>query len=111
MSTQGLRVSGDLGTRQGERAMTSRELDDAAVRGDYLVLLRHGIRQSARLGEQLAGDALLGNEVSGLMGRLRAIRAELDAMTLSGPHLRHAPNDLFWTDHETRPECDQISHP
>jgi hypothetical protein len=78
--------------------MTVGESEKAAIRGQVLVHLRRGVRQSARLAEQLAGDAIVGSEALGLLGRLQAIRAELDASSLTGPDLRRANNDPFWND-------------
>ena len=71
--------------------------DELARRGETLVVLSHGIRQSSRLAEQLTSDAIVGNEARGLLGRLRAIRVEIDAMASSVPPLRHVQNDPFWS--------------
>jgi hypothetical protein len=63
-----------------------------------LINLRHGIRQSTRLAEQLTGDAIVGCEAQGLLGRLHAIRAELDALAFAGTDPRWAENDPFWNE-------------
>jgi hypothetical protein len=76
--------------------MISREADETSRRGEVLVHLRHGIRESTRLAEQLVGDAIVGSEAQGLLGRLRAIRAELDVLALQTPNARRAINDPFW---------------
>lgn len=70
--------------------------EDTATRGEYLVLLRHGIRQSTRLGEQLTGHPIVGHEVRALMGRLQAIQAELDDLARVQPYLPPAHNDPVW---------------
>lgn len=77
--------------------MTGREADEAGFRGEVLAHLRHGLRQSSRLAEQLAGDTNVGSEALGLLGRLQAIRAELDAMA-AGQDLRRAKTDPFWSE-------------
>nr|WP_314446476.1 hypothetical protein [uncultured Sphingomonas sp.] len=76
--------------------MTNGQADETMYRGAVLIHLRHGIRQTSRLAQQLAGDAIVGNEARGLLGRLEAIRAELDAMSFSGADRRRAQNDLIW---------------
>ena len=78
--------------------MTGRDSDDTAYRGRVLVHLRDGIRQLSALAEQLASDAIVGNEALGLLGRLRAIRAELDASAFTGADVRRAHNDPFWNE-------------
>jgi hypothetical protein len=65
--------------------MTGMSPNESGLRGEYLVLLRHGIRQSARLAEQLSHDALVGNEARSLLGRLQAIRGELDSLATGAP--------------------------
>lgn len=72
------------------------EPDNTLYRGEVLIHLRHGVRRSARLAEQLAGDAIVGNEALALLGRLHAIGAELDSLRLVGTDPRHANNDPFW---------------
>jgi hypothetical protein len=76
--------------------MTGMNPNESGLRGEYLVLLRHGIRQSARLAEQLSNDALVGNEARSLLGRLQAIRGELDSLATGAPDHRSAQNDPFW---------------
>ena len=76
--------------------MTGTDNDDTWYRGKVLISLRHGIRQSSRLAEELAGDALVGNEALGLLGRLKAIGSELDDLAFSNPDVRRAQNDPFW---------------
>jgi hypothetical protein len=78
--------------------MSGREADETSRRGEVLVHLRHGIRESTRLAEQLIGDAIVGSEVQGLLGRLRAIRAELDILAMQAPNARRATNDPFWNE-------------
>lgn len=78
--------------------MTGWQAEEAGIRGEMLVQLRHGLRQSSRLAEQLAADTIVGNEARGLLGRLRAIRAEVDALAVTGVDLRLAENDPFWSD-------------
>jgi hypothetical protein len=78
--------------------MASEDADDTWFRGKALVHLRHGIRQSTQLAEQLAGDAIVGSEAQGLLGRLNAIRAELDSMAFSAVDRRRAQNDPFWSE-------------
>jgi hypothetical protein len=77
--------------------MKGSEAEETTYRGEVLVHLRHGIRQSARLAEQLANDAIVGREALGLLGRLQAIRAELDALAIARPDPRRAQNDPFWS--------------
>ena len=76
--------------------MSARKEEDALYRGEVLISLRHGICQSARLAEQLAADAIVGNEALGLLGRLRAITAELDSLSFHAGDRRRAHNDPFW---------------
>jgi hypothetical protein len=98
MSRQAVRALKGNDTRQDEDEMNDRDVDNGSGRGEVLVQLRHGIRHSARLAEELAGDAIVGNEARGLLGRLAAIRAELDALAAAaGPDLRRAHNDPFWS--------------
>lgn len=78
--------------------MTSGEADDSWYRGKMLIHLRHGIRQSTRLAEELARDAVVGSEAQGLLGRLRAIRSELDGLAFSNVDPRRAQNDPFWNE-------------
>ena len=78
--------------------MTGRQADDALCRGEVLINLRHGIRQSSRLALQLAEDTIVGNEALALLGRLQAIRAEVDALAFSNPDPRQAQNDPFWNE-------------
>ena len=83
---------------QGCGRMTNGTSDDAIYRGEVLIHLRNGIRQSRRLAEQLAQDALVGNEALGLLGRLRAIGAELDSLAMTATDPRRAHNDPFWSE-------------
>ncbi|NJC06950.1 hypothetical protein GGQ97_002743 [Sphingomonas kaistensis] len=76
--------------------MTSGNSDDTWYRGKVLISLRHGIRQSSRLAEELTGDLIVGNEALGLLGRLKAIGAELDSLAFSNPDIRRAHNDPLW---------------
>lgn len=76
--------------------MTGSEGDDTWYRGKVLIHLRHGIQQSSDLAEQLANDAIVGSEALGLLGRLHAISAELDALSFSGHDPRKAHNDPLW---------------
>jgi hypothetical protein len=84
--------------RRNEGEMTGGEREEAANRGQVLVHLRHGIRETSRLAEQLASDAIVGSEALGLLGRLQAIRAELDASSFTGSDLRRGHNDPFWNE-------------
>lgn len=74
------------------------QANDAWHRGELLINLRNGLRQSSRLAEQLAKDALIGHEVRALMGRLQAIRTELDSLSAVDADQRRAHNDPFWND-------------
>lgn len=76
--------------------MNGSKIGQAATRGEYLVLLRHGIRQSTNLGQQLTGHPIVGHEVRALMGRLQAIEAELDELARVAPYLPPAHNDPVW---------------
>ncbi|WP_338505093.1 hypothetical protein V6R86_13255 [Sphingomonas kaistensis] len=76
--------------------MTDTDNDDILFRGTVLVTLRQGIRQSSRLARELAGDALIGQEALGLLGRLKAIDSELDDIARPDPDFRLANNDPFW---------------
>jgi hypothetical protein len=78
--------------------MTSREADNTADRAEMLMELRHITRRTLRVAEQLASAGLVGYEVRGLLGRLQAIRAELDAMPISVPELRRPQNDPLWSE-------------
>ena len=78
--------------------MTGTQADDTIFRGEVLINLRHGIRQSSRLAEQLTGDSIVGSEAQGLLGRLQAIRAELDSLAFNGIDPRRAENDPFWNE-------------
>lgn len=78
--------------------MSSGKEEDALYRGEALISLRHGISQSAKLAEQLAADAIVGNEALGLLGRLRAINAELESLSWSAGNRRRAHNDPFWNE-------------
>lgn len=76
--------------------MKGSEAEETTSRGEVLGHLRHGIRQSTRLAEQLAVNPIVGREALGLLGRLEAIRAELDALAVAGPDPRRAQSDPFW---------------
>lgn len=78
--------------------MTGAQADDLIYRGRVLINLSHGIRQSTRLAEQLTGDAIVGSEAQGLLGRLHAIRAELESLASSGIDPRRPENDPFWNE-------------
>lgn len=78
--------------------MTSGDVDDSWYRGKVLINLRHGIHQSTRLAEELARDAIVGGEAQGLLGRLRAIRAELDGLSFGRIDPRRVQNDPFWSE-------------
>ncbi|WP_300973975.1 hypothetical protein [Sphingomonas sp. LHG3406-1] len=70
---------------------------DTAARGELLVTLRYGLRQTIRLAEHLMSDPAAGGEAHGLLSRLRAIRRELDDMAIEGPDLRRANGDPIWS--------------
>lgn len=76
--------------------MSGSKSDDAIRRAEYLINLRHGIRQATRLGEELVSNPLVGCEVRALVGRLQSIRAELDDLARLAPHLPPADNDPVW---------------
>lgn len=76
--------------------MSDSDFDNSLYRGEVLIHLRHGIRRSSRLAEQLAHDAIVGTEALALLGRLNAIGAELDSLCFAGSDPRQAFNDLFW---------------
>ena len=76
--------------------MANKKTDDGLFRGEVLVHLRHGIRRSTRLAEELASDAIVGNEALALLGRLNAITAELDRLSFTSPDPRRPHNDPFW---------------
>lgn len=78
--------------------MNGAQADETIYRGEVLINLRQGIRQSTRLAEQLIGDAIVGGEAQGLLGRLHAIRAELDSLAFHSTDPRRAENDSFWTE-------------
>jgi hypothetical protein len=78
--------------------MTGGHAEDLLRRGEMLIHLRRGIRQSARLAESLAGDAIVGSEALALWGRLQAIRGELDGFRAGAADLRRAHNDPFWNE-------------
>lgn len=78
--------------------MIGSDAEDVMFRGEVLVQLRHGIRQSSRLAEQLTADFIVGHEARSLLGRLEAIRAELDAMRFAHADPRRAENDPFWSE-------------
>jgi hypothetical protein len=76
--------------------MTIGKPEDPTYRAELLMKLRDGARQSIRLAERLSDDDVVGLEVRGLLGRLQAICAELDAMPITIPDLRRPENDPFW---------------
>lgn len=76
--------------------MIGRDSREPERRGEMLVTLNHGLRQALRLADQLCDDAIVGNEARGLLGRLQAIRAELDALSTTLVDPRRAENDPFW---------------
>ena len=78
--------------------MNGTQADDTIYRGKVLINLRHGLQQSTRSAEQLIGDAIVGSEAQGLLGRLQAIRAELDSLAFSPVDPRKAENDPFWNE-------------
>ena len=78
--------------------MTIANMGDPTYRAEILMRLRDGTRQSMRLAEQLSADGLVGHEAQGLLIKLQAIRAELDAMPITIPDLRPAQNDPLWQD-------------
>jgi hypothetical protein len=81
-----------------EGDMTGRNGDETLFRGEVLINLRHGRRQTSQLAQQLAADAIVGPEARGLLGRLQAIRAELDALSFAGLDVRRAQNDPIWSE-------------
>lgn len=70
--------------------------DDTLFRGEVLIHLRHGIRRSCRLAEQLATDSIVGSEAQALLGRLNAITAELEGLNLTRPDPQQPHNDPVW---------------
>jgi len=72
--------------------------DDQAERGELLAHLRHALRKCSTLAENFAQDPLVGAEARSMLGRLTAIRGELDALQAFKPEWRHALNDPFWSD-------------
>ncbi|UUR09187.1 hypothetical protein [Sphingomonas glaciei] len=76
--------------------MTRNDNDGTWYRGTVLINLRHGLRQSSRLAEELASDMIVGSEARGLLCRLKAIGAELDDLAFSNPDVRRAHNDPLW---------------
>lgn len=88
-----------------KQAMSAR--NDDAERGALLVQLRHGLRKSSQLAQHLATDPLLESEAHGLLGRLNAIRAEVETLEAAQPRLRHAENDPFWTRRGNYPDADE----
>ena len=77
--------------------MTSSKMEDTMRRGELLVHLRHGVRHSSRLAEQLVADSIVGCEARALLCRLRKIRDELEHMSLTASDQRFAVNDPFWS--------------
>lgn len=67
-----------------------------ADQGNLLIQLGHGVRKSTQLADRLAGNPLVGCEARALLGRLKAIREELDAAAAVQPFLRHAEPSPFW---------------
>ena len=76
--------------------MTIGKPEDPTYRAELLMKLRDGTRQSMQLAEGLTHDVVVGLEVRELLERLRAIRAELDAMPIAINDLRKPENDPFW---------------
>lgn len=67
------------------------------MKGELLIQLRQGVRRSRQLALELVADPLMGQEAQGLLGRLEAIRHELDRIQATHPVVRRAVNDPFWT--------------
>lgn len=70
--------------------------EDTILRGELLVSLRQSLRKCIQLAEMLATEPLTFAEARSLLGRLEAIRGELDDLQVLRPDLRHADNDPFW---------------
>ena len=76
--------------------MFTREAKAVHPSAEVLSCLRQGLRESSRLAEQLVDDAIVGNEARAMLGRLQAIRLELNSLTFADSDLRRATNDRFW---------------
>ena len=78
--------------------MTGDDNESAATRGNMLVNLQHGVSRSSLLAERLATDAIVGSEALALLGRLRAIRTELNSLSTPKIDPRRVHNDPFWNE-------------
>lgn len=80
-------------------------------REELLMTLRHGLRQSIRLAEQLGTNSILGSEAKGMLTRLEAIREELNGIVVAAGDRRPLDNDPLWSDLLNRYPTDARHHP
>jgi hypothetical protein len=63
---------------------------------ELLAHLRHGVRTSSRLAEQLVDDPQVGAEAATLLKRLRAVSQELELVEILRPELRLPNEGPLW---------------
>lgn len=78
--------------------MTGDDKEPAATRGNMLINLQHGVSRSSLLAKRLATDPIVGSEALALLGRLHAIRTELDSLSTPKIDPRRVHNDPFWNE-------------
>lgn len=70
--------------------------NDHHERRELLAHLRHGVRTSSRLAEQLVNDPQVGAEATTLLKRLRAVGQEIELVEILRPELRSSDKGPIW---------------